>query len=193
MSTDTTYTVDRQSIAALSQRKQEPEWLRAQRERAAELADRLELPKLEKTRIDRWQLQAFGEYRETAALASLAELSEEARALLNEDNPDNVIVQRDGAVVFNRASERLAALGVIFTDLETAVREHAQLVKPYLHQAVAADEHRLAALHGALWSGGVFLYVPKNVRMEVPVQALFVTTDAEAAFAPHVLIVAEAN
>ncbi|WP_135549023.1 Fe-S cluster assembly protein SufD [Paenibacillus cymbidii] len=193
MSTDTTYTVDRQSIAALSQRKQEPEWLRAQRERAAELADRLELPKLEKTRIDRWQLQAFGEYRETAALASLAELSEEARALLSVDNPDNVIVQRDGAVVFNRASERLAALGVIFTDLETAVREHAQLVKPYLHQAVTADEHRLAALHGALWSGGVFLYVPKNVRVEVPVQALFVTTDAEAAFAPHVLIVAEAN
>lgn len=56
-----------------------------------------------------------------------------------------------------------------------------------------ADEHSLAALHAALWNGGVFLYVPKNVEIEVPLQAVLLTDDASATFAPHVLVVAEAN
>lgn len=193
MSTETVPAIDLQSISALSERKGEPEWLRAARGQAAEQAATLELPRLEKTRIDRWNLDSYGAYLEPRPIAALGELAEEAKALLNEDNPDNVIVHRDGGVVFSRASERLASLGVIFTDLETAVRDHAELVKPYLHKAVATDEHRLAALHGALWSGGVFLYVPRNVSIDVPLQALFVAEDASSVFAPHVLIVAEAN
>ena len=90
-------------------------------------------------------------------------------------------------------SADLAAKGVIFADLATAVREHGDLVKQYLNTAVKADEHSLAALHAALWNGGVFLYVPKNVEIEVPLQAVLLTDDASATFAPHVLVVVEAN
>ncbi|MEH7087310.1 SufD family Fe-S cluster assembly protein, partial [Neobacillus drentensis] len=55
------------------------------------------------------------------------------------------------------------------------------------------DENRLAALHAALWNGGVFVYVPKNVDVELPLQAILLADDADATFAPHVLIDAEAN
>lgn len=75
--------------------------------------------------------------------------------------------------------------------LEQAVREYPELVKPYLMQAVRADENRMTAIHAALWSGGAFLYVPKNVQVEQPLQALFLLDDEEACFMPHVLIVAE--
>lgn len=64
-------------------------------------------------------------------------------------------------------------------------------MKSHFMSVVGKEENRLTALHAALWSGGVFLYVPKNVAVDVPVQALFLTDDGEASFSPHVLIVAE--
>ena len=93
--------------------------------------------------------------------------------------------------MFNQVSAELKQQGVIFTDLETAIRDHTDLVKPYFMKAVEANENQLTALHAAIWNGGIFIYVPKNVRVDIPLQALFVTDDAEATFAPHVLIVAE--
>ena len=62
-----------------------------------------------------------------------------------------------------------------------------------MHAAVKPEENQLTALHAALWNGGVFLYVPKNVEIEAPLQSIFLLDEAEAVFAPHVLIVAEAN
>jgi len=110
-----------------------------------------------------------------------------------EAEPVNLVVQRDSGVVWNHLSEELAQQGVIFTDLETAVREHGDLVRSHFMTAVKADENRLTALHAALWNGGVFLYVPRNVEVKVPLQAIFISEDPDATFAPHVLIVADAN
>jgi Fe-S cluster assembly protein SufD len=58
---------------------------------------------------------------------------------------------------------------------------------------VKADENAVSALHSALWLGGVFLYVPKNVEISVPLQSIFVLDDSTKGFAPHVIVVAEAN
>src|SRR5690606_23493054 len=87
----------------------------------------------------------------------------------------------------------LEAKGVIFTDMETAAKEHGELVGKHLMSVVTKDENKLTALHAAMFTGGVFLYVPKNVVVDQPLQALFLSDDAEAAFSPHILIVAEAN
>lgn len=87
----------------------------------------------------------------------------------------------------------MKAQGVIFTDLETAAREHEELVKPYLTTVVAPDEHQLTALNAAMWNGGAFLYVPKNVEVNIPVQAIFLTENAGATFAPRILVVADTN
>jgi Fe-S cluster assembly protein SufD len=82
---------------------------------------------------------------------------------------------------------------VIFTNLHTAANEHAALVQKHLFSVVKKDENQVSALHAAAFTGGVFLYVPKNVQVDVPLQALFVQDVEGAAFHPHVLIVAEAN
>jgi Fe-S cluster assembly protein SufD len=186
--------MSRDAIEALSKRNKEPEWLSNLRIEAMELAGLLELPKLEKTRIDRWNLDSYGEYKEAAAIQSVTELPEHIQGLLQEGTQaENLIIQQNSNVIYSNVAEELSKQGVIFMGLETAVKEHPDLVQKYLMTAVKKDENRLTALHAALWSGGVFLYVPKNVRVEVPLQAIFFSDDDKATFAPHILIVAEDN
>jgi Fe-S cluster assembly protein SufD len=188
--TQATLPIDSRAIVESARNRQEPEWMTSLRSKALELAQTLELPKLEKTRIDRWNLSSFGAYKQPEKLAGIDDLPEAAKALVS---PDNLIVQRNSGNVFASLAPELARQGVIFTDLETAVREHGNLVQKYFMRAVDIGENLLTALHAAAWSGGVFLYVPKNVTVNVPLQALFLTDDDGASFSPHVLIVAEAN
>lgn len=191
---NTALPVAHSSLQALSASKQEPAWLAELRSQALDMAGTLELPKFEKTRIDRWNIDQYGEYKQVDAVHSLDHLPKEIQPLVSSDtSASGVLIQRNSGVVFCSLSEELQQKGVILKDLEAAAREHEDLVRPYLMQAVKADEHQLAALHAALWSGGVFLYVPKNVIIEDPIQALFLSDDAEALFAPHILIVAEEN
>ncbi|GBF73112.1 Fe-S cluster assembly protein SufD [Paenibacillus sp. 598K] len=193
MSTQLSTPVTRGSSEALSLIKREPEWLAALRAEAAERAEGLEWPKPEKMRIERWALGALGEYKAAEPVSRTEDLPAVIQPYLPQQTGGDYLVQHNSSIVFRQLSEELKAQGVIFTDLETAAREHADLVRPYLHTAVRQDEDKLNALHAALWNGGVFLYVPKNVDVELPVQALFLTDDPEATFAPHILIVAETN
>jgi Fe-S cluster assembly protein SufD len=85
----------------------------------------------------------------------------------------------------------LAAQGVIFTTLAVALREHEALVKQYLGTAIDPLTHKFTALHAALWQDGVFLYVPKNVALELPLLAICTLADGSRATFPHNLIVVE--
>ncbi|CAM3403841.1 MULTISPECIES: Fe-S cluster assembly protein SufD [Saccharibacillus] len=170
----------------------EAAWLTERRLQALELAASLELPKPEKTKLDRWNLSDYGTFKAAAAVSSQSDLPSAAQDLI-EEGTQNLIVQHNSGVVFTSLSEELSAKGVIFTDLETAAREHEVLVKKYLGTAVKPSEHQVSALHHAAWNGGVFLYVPKNVELEVPLQAVFLSDDASASFAPHILVVADTN
>lgn len=193
MTTQTILPIDRETLAALSQSNNEPAWLSALRLEALELAGQLELPVVEKQKISRWNLDAYGTYTKSTAIQSLSELPESLQSLVKLEENSSVLVQRNSSVVFQQLSADLAAKGVIFTDLQTAVEKHADLVQKYLFQAVKKDENRLAALHTALWNGGVFVYVPKNVEVELPLQAVLMADDAAATFAPHVLLIADSN
>ena len=87
---------------------------------------------------------------------------------------DNLYIQRNNTPAYISLSAELKEQGVIFTDLLTAAREHAELVQKYfMKDGVKVDEHRLTALHAALLNGGAFLYVPKNVEVKEPIQAVF--------------------
>ncbi|KHL94825.1 Fe-S cluster assembly protein SufD [Paenibacillus sp. IHB B 3415] len=193
MTTQTILPVDAQKLGELSQSSGEPGWLKDSRLKALELAAELALPKLEKTRIDRWNINNYGEYKASQTFTSLGEAPASIAALIKDQEEGSLIIQRNSGAVYARLAPELAAQGVIFTDLQTAVREHGDLVQRYLHKAVLPEEHSIAALHAALWNGGVFLYVPKNVIIETPLQAVLLTDDAEAAFVPHILIVADSN
>ncbi|HEY0828510.1 MAG TPA: SufD family Fe-S cluster assembly protein, partial [Bacilli bacterium] len=195
MSAQTIVPYDRDAVSALSHSKHEPEWMLKQRLEALALSEKLELPKLEKTRIDRWKIDSYGSFKPSPTISSITELPLEIRSQLQseEDLDKNVLIQRNSNVIFKHISTGLANQGVIFTDLETALQEHEELVRSYFMKAVSVEENQFTALHTALWNGGVFLYVPKNVKIEVPIQALFLTDDISASFLPHILIVAEAN
>src|SRR5690625_4078447 len=111
-----------------------------------------------------------------------------------DDAPENLIIQRNQTVAYASISKELEDQGVIFTDIFTAFEKHEELVKKYYMQdAVVVDEHRLTALHAALMNGGVFVYVPKGVQVEVPLQTVFWQEDPEVALFNHVLVVAEEN
>jgi len=190
MSTQLSAPTNRQSAEALARSKGEPDWLVQMRGDAAELVSTLAWPKPEKMNIERWELSAVGGYQSSDAVSAVADLPEQIRDMISEKS---IIVQRNSSVVFKELSAELANKGVIFTDLETAVKEHSDLVKPYLFQAVAKDENKFTALQAATWNGGMFLYVPRNVEIELPLQAVLYNDNAEAAFAPHIIVVAEAN
>lgn len=193
MTIQTALPVDRNSVAAMSRELHEPEWMTDLRLAAYDAAEKLELPQLEKTRISEWPIWDYGTHKTEQQAAGIEQLPDAALQLLKEDVKEHLLVQRNSSVIYRSLPDALKEKGVIFTDLGTAVREHADLVKEHFMQAVKVDENRLTALHAALWNGGVFLYVPKNVKVDVPVHALFLTDDASASFNPHVLIVADEN
>ncbi len=90
-----------------------------------------------------------------------------------------------------QAEPDLAPLGVIFTTLKAALRDHAELIERLLGTAVDPLTHKFSALHAALWQDGVFLYVPKNVAVELPLRAIFTLSEGGNASFPHNLIVLE--
>ncbi|KEQ22771.1 Fe-S cluster assembly protein SufD [Paenibacillus tyrfis] len=188
-----TISFDRKSAAALAHSKNEPSWLVAWREEAAEWAETLELPKPEKTPIQRWNLDVQGAHRPGQVVSAPAELPQAIASVLDAESTGAVIVQHNSSVVYTRLPEQLKAKGVLLSSLEEAARTHEELLRSHLMTAYARDEHKLSAMHAALWNGGVFLYVPPGVELEVPVQAILFADDAEATFVPHVLVIAEAN
>jgi Fe-S cluster assembly protein SufD len=192
MSTPTT-SFGREAAAAIARSKNEPAWLVEWREEAGELAARLELPKLEKMPIHRWNLDQYGVNRPGTTVLQTEDLPAVISALLPAENTGALIVQHNSSIVYIRISDELKAQGVILTSLEDAARNHEQLLRKHFMTAYARDEHKLSAVHAALWNGGVFLYVPSNVNIEAPIQALLFADDSEATFMPHVLVIAESN
>ncbi|MBP88919.1 MAG: Fe-S cluster assembly protein SufB [Planctomycetaceae bacterium] len=84
-----------------------------------------------------------------------------------------VKAQFESEVVYGSLVEDLANQGVIFTDTDTAVREHPDLLREYFGKIIPPDDNKFAALNSAVWSGGSFIYVPKGVKIDAPLQAYF--------------------
>lgn len=84
-----------------------------------------------------------------------------------------VTAQYESEVVYHRNREDLEAQGVIFCDMDTALREHPELVKQYFGTVIPANDNKFSALNSAVWSGGSFIYVPPGVKVEMPLQAYF--------------------
>lgn len=194
--TETKWSVDESAIRDFSAANNEPEWLLNVRLDAFSKVEDLPLPKPDKTKIDKWNFTEFGAHdAKSAPFSTISELPESAQAVIGEEHDEqNVYVQRNSTPTILKLSNELKEAGVILTDFATAAKEHSDLFQKYfMQQVVKADEHKLTALHAALVNGGVFLYVPKNVEIKKPVQAVFIHDDAQAALFNHVIVAAEAN
>ena len=84
-----------------------------------------------------------------------------------------VTAQYESEVVFHRNRDDLAAQGVIFCDMDTALREYPELVKQYFGTVIPKNDNKFASLNSSVWSGGSFIYVPPGVEVEMPLQAYF--------------------
>ena len=81
--------------------------------------------------------------------------------------------QYESEVVYHNMKEEYDKLGIIFTDTDSALREYPELFKKYFAKLVPPTDNKLAALNSAVWSGGTFIYVPKGVKCEIPLQTYF--------------------
>jgi len=100
-------------------------------------------------------------------------------------------IQHNSEVATTHLAPELAAKGVWFGDLDRAALERPELVEPYLHTLVPTDRSKFTALHGAFRTGGTLLYVPRDVRVELPIQTLTYLDAEGAAIFPHTLLVAD--
>src|SRR5688500_18620831 len=99
--------------------------------------------------------------------------------------------QYESEVVYHQVNEKLEAQGVIFTDMDTALREHEDLDREYWATVIPPNDNKLAALNSAVWSGCSFVYVPKGVKVAMPLQAYFrINTENMGQF-ERTLIIAE--
>lgn len=171
-------------VTAFSVEQGEPVWMQEMRAAALAQVETLALPKIERVKFHRWPLFTV-DFSETASVGAVPAFDE---------MPDNPIVVQQGiTTVFEQLPQSLVDQGVIFTDLKTALQEYPELVKEYyMSKAVQVTEDRLTAFHTAFMNSGLFLYVPKNVVIAEPLEAIFYQDSASSQhFVKHILIVAE--
>ncbi|SIS43684.1 Fe-S cluster assembly protein SufD [Salimicrobium flavidum] len=195
MAVEVSLPYDKQYVTEYSNKHNEPAWMKELRLSALEKSESLPMPKPDKTNIEKWNFTEFSHDVEGSIIDSLDNLPPEIQDFLDQEKkPENLLIQHNHTAAYSALNKELEDKGVIFTDIHTALRDHADLVKEYyMTEAVAVDEHRLTALHAALMNSGVFLYVPKDVTIEQPLQSIFWQDDDRASLINHVLVVAEQN
>ncbi len=181
-----------EAVTELIQRRGEPEWMRERRRDAWQTYLQLPMPTRQdeewrRTDLSRLKLDEVEPFADgAAAVATLmpeAEREEVFAGFLGLQDAQRVNLHLDAA---------LAAKGVIFTDLASAVREHGELIREYfMTRCVPASDGKFAALHGAFWDNGIFLYVPRGVSIEAPLRAVTTSSLDGTASLSHTLIVLE--
>jgi Fe-S cluster assembly protein SufD len=169
-----------------------PSWLRDWRRDSFREFESLPLPT---TALEEWRYtdpkRLKWEAVHLAPDASTAAVPESRARWLRERTASGRVLQVGTHLVQVELAEGLRAQGVILMDLAVAAEEHSELVQKHLGSAVNERAGKFAALNGAFWGAGVFLYVPRGVRIDAPIRVLRHLTDAGAAYFPRTLIVAE--
>ncbi len=186
----------RADVDALSQRYQEPDWLRAESRLAAwELYESLPMPT---TNDEAWRRTDYRHIQwdsagplSTPNGGSYSTIPAANRQPLLGNEQGGLIAFVDGQCVHHEVNPALQQKGVIFTDLRTAARENPDLVRAHLMtHAVKPDDGKFAALNAALWTHGVFLYVPRGLAVDLPAHSIFYNTQPGATLG-HLLVVVE--
>ena len=187
--------LSRADVEALSARFDEPDWLREKRLEAWAIYEKMPMPT---TKDEPWRRTDYRRIDwDSAGPLAVANggvfetIPAVNRQPLLGDEQGGLIAFVDDRLVHHETNPTLAQEGVIFTDLRTAAIEHAELVQANLNtQAVQPEEGKFAALNAALWTHGVFLYVPRGKQVELPAHSIFYTTQPGATLG-HLLVVLE--
>jgi Fe-S cluster assembly protein SufD len=187
----------REAVAEISGLKNEPEWMRTRRLEAFDTYEKMPLParnEEEWRRTDVSRLKLDGYVTFAPGVQGADALPADLRPADDRSARAALLVQHNSVGAARELGNDVRAKGVIVTDLDTAVREHADLVQRYfMTEAIPVTYNKFTALHAAFWSGGSFIYVPRNVEVELPVQSVLYADAPGLSIFGHTLIVVEEN
>ena len=187
-------------IEEISKQKNDPEWMRDFRLHALDVYNKLNLPTWgpDLSCLNMDEIATYVRPR-TKLNSSWDDVPEDIKNTFDRlgipeaerESLAGVGAQYDSEVVYHSIKEELIKQGVIYTDMESAVRDYEDIVKEYFMKCVPVTDHKFVALHGAVWSGGSFVYVPKGVKVDIPLQSYFRLNSPESGQFEHTLIIVE--
>ncbi|ACV10564.1 FeS assembly protein SufB [Halorhabdus utahensis DSM 12940] len=201
--------LNEETVRKISEDKDEPEWMLDRRLRALEHYQQMPMPSdwpgqpdLSEVNVEdiipyiRPDIEARGgaeewddlpdEIQDTFDKLGIPEAEQQALS--------GVGAQYESEIVYQNMQEQWEEKGVVFMDMDKAVQEHPELVREYfMTKSVPPSDNKFAALHGAVWSGGSFVYIPEGVTVQMPIQAYFRMNSEGMGQFEHTLIIAEEN
>lgn len=188
-------------VRQISAEKDEPEWMLESRLKALKIFNKKGNPKWgpDLSEVDMDKITTYirpdadmsddwknvpDEIRDTFDKLGIPEAEKESML-------SGVGAQYDSEVVYHSIQKYLSDQGVIYTDFETGLKEYPEIVKKYFSKCITPNLHKYAALHYAVWSGGSFVYVPKGVNVDIPLQSYFRLNAPGAGQFEHTLIIIE--
>lgn len=184
----------REGLEALSAHRGEPDWMLEKRYEGWYQYQELEPPAWRRTDMSKLDWSGLIPFAPPQApvrgLAALPPKLHQALAIYGQRA--GLLVQRDSAPIYLDLADDLRAQGVIWTGMDTALREYPELVRRhFMQEAVSVSSDKYTALHAAFWAGGTFLYVPPGLRVELPFVSVLWQEMPELAVFPHTLLVVD--
>ena len=196
---DTGKGLNEQVVRQISAYKNEPEWMCEYRVKAYHTFEKMPMPEWgpDLSKID---FQDFTYYRKVSEESerSWDDVPQEVKNTFEKLGiPEaerkylaGVTTQYESEAVYHNMLDELVSKGVIFLDIDSALREYPDLFRKYFSTIVPPSDNKLAALNSAVWSGGSFIYVPKGVKVEKPLQSYFrINSEAMGQFERSIIIV----
>lgn len=192
--------INRKTIEDISYQKREPEWMRKLRLRAFKIFQAKKMPSFgpdlsdldfskinfyqrpEVIHASRWEDLPLG-IRQTYEKLKIPEIERKYLA--------GSLAQYESEAVYEKLKKSWVEQGIIFVDMDTAVKEYPRLVKQYFMKLVPPEDNKFSALHGAVWSGGTFIYIPKGVHVCLPMQSYFWMQSKGMGQFEHTVIIAD--
>ncbi len=188
-------------VEKISKEKNDPEWMRQFRLKSLEIYNTLEIPNWGPD-IDDLDMDNIVTYvrPKSKMSAKWSEVPKDIKDTFErlgipqaeQKSLAGVGAQYDSELVYHNVREEVAEQGVVYTDLESAMHgEYGEMIRSHFMHLVTPKEHKFAALHGAVWSGGSFVYVPKGVSVTIPLQSYFRLNAPGAGQFEHTLIIVD--
>ncbi|MDY2923802.1 MAG: Fe-S cluster assembly protein SufB [Treponema sp.] len=188
-------------VETISKEKNDPEWMREFRLKSLELYNSIPVPDWGPS-LDGLNMDSISSYvrANTSMKGDWKEVPEDIKNTFERlgipqaerEALAGVGAQYDSELVYHNVKKEVLEQGVIYTDMESALTgPYADLVKQKFMHLLPPQEHKFLALHGAVWSGGSFVYVPKGVHLDIPLQSYFRLNAAGAGQFEHTLIIVD--
>lgn len=187
-------------VNEISTMKDEPEWMKKYRLDALKRYEGMEIPKwggnIEEINFDQIHYYLKPALNERKSWDDVPEAIKRTFDKIGVPEAEKemlsgVKAQFDSEVIYGSLRESLAKKGVVFLGMDEGLKKYPELVKEYFGKVIPMADNKLAALNSAVWSGGSFIYVPKNVSVELPLQAYFRINSENAGQFERTLIIAD--